>query len=197
MSRDDRDYQAEISQILDAVNADSPGAEARLMELVYGELKRIAAARLKGAAPDQSLSPTALVSEAYVKLFGNKNVNDWTGRGHFFSAAARAMRQIVCDHAKTKRRLKRGGDRLAIDLDVSQLPNLRSADIDKFLDVDRALTTLGAEDEKLVELVELKFFGGHTTEEIATILGISIRTANRQWQYAKARLAQLLDSPIS
>jgi len=186
----DRD---QVARILDAINAGTPGAEARLLNLVHGELKAIAAARLR-AATDCSLSPTALVNEAYIKLFGNTEPTQWSGRGHFFGAAARAMRQILIDHARSKRRQKRGGDRLAVTLDVAQLPNLKHATIDDLLDLDQALKTLAAEDPLLVALVELKFFAGQTTEEAAESLGLSLRTANRNWQYAKARLSQILNS---
>lgn len=184
----DRD---QVARILDAINAGTPGAEARLMDLVHGELKKIAAARLRGKT-DCSLSPTALVSDAYLKLFGNTNPAQWSGRGHFFGAAARAMRQILIDHARTKRRLKRGGNRLTVDFDLDLLPSLKQATNDELLDLENALQTLGAEDPELVRLVELKFFAGQTTEEAAGNMGISLRTANRYWKYAKARLWQLM-----
>jgi RNA polymerase sigma factor (TIGR02999 family) len=186
----DRD---QVARILDAVNAGSPGAEGRLLDLVHGELKTIAAARLRGKAT-HSLSPTALVNEAYLKLFGNHNPAQWSGRAHFFGAAAHAMRQILIDHARAKRRLKRGGNRLSIDLEIELLPNLRNASIDELLDLDEALKTLATEDVQLMTLVELKFFAGQTTQEAADNLGLSLRTANRNWQYAKARLSQILSA---
>jgi RNA polymerase sigma factor (TIGR02999 family) len=184
----DRD---QVARILDAVNAGSPGAEGRLLDLVHGELKAIAAARLRGQA-GHSLSPTALVNEAYLKLFGNANPGQWSGRAHFFGAAARAMRQILIDHARAKRRLKRGGNRLGVDIEIDLLPNLKNATNDELIDLDEALKTLGEEDPELVKLVELKFFAGQTTQEAADSLGLSLRTANRNWQYAKARLWQLM-----
>jgi RNA polymerase sigma factor (TIGR02999 family) len=186
----DRD---QVARILDALNAGTPGAEARLMELVHGELKRIAVVRLGGKI-DGSISPTELVNDAYLKLFGNVNQHNWSGRGHFFGAAARAMRQILIDHARTKRRLKRGGNQLVLDLDLNLLPNLKQATSDDLLDLDQALETLAAEDPELVKLVELKFFGGQTTEQAAEHLEISLRTANRYWKYAKARLWQLMNA---
>lgn len=184
----DRD---QVARILDAITAGTPGAEARLMDLVHGELKKIAVARLRGKT-DCSLSPTALVSDAYLKLFGHANPSQWSGRGHFFGAAARAMRQILIDHARTKRRLKRGGKRLNVDLDLDLLPNLKQATNDELLDLDEALKTLGSEDPELVKLVELKFFAGQTTEQAAVNMGISLRAANRSWKYAKSRLWQLM-----
>lgn len=183
-----------ISEILQAVNAGTPGAEARLLELVLNELRRLAATRLHGT-PDCSLSPSALVNEAYLKLFGNQNPNQWDNRAHFFGSAAHAMRQILIDHARSKRRQKRGGERLSVDLDIDQLPNLNKATSDQLLDLHSALEELAQEDPHLVRLVELKFFAGQTTEEAAQTLQISPRTAHRRWQYAKARLWTLLSEP--
>ena len=189
-----RDANTEISMILDAVNAETPGAESRLLNIVYAELRRIAAAHLRKENSDQSLTPTALVNEAYLRLFGAGAESHWNSRGHFFSAAARAMRQILIDHARRKHRLKRGGDGLAIDLDVDQVLAITNTTSEELLALDEALKTLEQEDPQLVRLVELRFFNGHTIQETAEILGISVRTVNRSWQYAKARLWTMLDA---
>ncbi len=184
---------SDISRILAAVNLETPGAESRLLDVVYAELRRIAAAHLRKENSDQSLTPTALVNEAYLRLFGASSGGQWNSRGHFFSAAARAMRQILIDHARRKHRLKRGGDRLAIDLDVDQVLAFTSTTSDELLALDEALKTLELEDPQLVRLVELRFFNGHTIQETAEILGISVRTVNRSWQYAKTRLWNMLN----
>ena len=186
----DRD---QVARILEAINAGSPGAEGRLLELVHGELKAMATARLRGSA-DCSLSPTALVNEAYIKLFGHTNPAQWSGRGHFFGAAAQAMRQILIDHARAKKRQKRGGNLVAVDLDIAQLGSLQNATVDELLDLDDALKQLAGEDPKLVELAELRFFAGQTLQEAADNLGMSLRTANRAWKYARARLWQFMSS---
>ncbi len=187
-----RDANTGISMILDAVNAEIPGAESRLLDLVYSELRRIAAAHLGKENSDQSLTPTALVNEAYLRLLGAGTKGRWNSRAHFFSAAARAMRQILIDHARRKQRLKRGGDRMAIDLDVDQVLACTNTTAEELLTLDEALKTLEQEDPQLIRLIELRFFSGHTIQETAEILGISIRTANRSWQYAKARLWTML-----
>ncbi len=182
----------DVSRILDAVNAETPGAESRLLDLVYAELRRIAAAHLRKENSDQSLTATALINEAYLRLFGADTEGHWNSRGHFFSAAARAMRQILIDYARRKHRLKRGGDRLAIDLDVDQVLAFTNTTSEELLALDEALKTLEQEDPQLVRLIELRFFNGHTIQETAEILGISVRTVNRSWQYAKALLWNML-----
>ena len=184
----------EVSIILDAINAGNPGAEARLMELVHSELREMASSKLANEKAGHSLSPTALVNEAYLKLFGKVKDGQWNCRGHFFSAAAHAMRQILIDHARKKMKLKRGGDRVAVDLDLGEIAAVQKATAAELVELDSALSQLENEDSSLVKLVELRFFNGHTIKEAAEILGISVRTANRNWQYAKARLWQLLEN---
>jgi RNA polymerase sigma factor (TIGR02999 family) len=185
-------YQNEVSLILKAVNAGETGAEARLISFAYDELKNIARAKLRGAAVNESFSPTVLVNEMYMKMFGSGDLPDWSNRGHFFSAVARAMRQILIDKARSKKSQKRGGDRLAVEMELSLLPNLKNATANDIIELNEALESLAEEDQELVELVELKFFVGHTTAEAAESIGIPLRTANRRWQYAKARLWQLM-----
>ena len=185
-------YQKEVSLILQAVNAGETGAVERLINFAYDELKHIAQAKLRGAAVNESYSPTVLVNEMYMKMFAGTDPPDWNNRGHFFSAVARAMRQILIDKARKKHSQKRGGDRLSIDMELSLLPNLEKATADEVICLNEALDVLGKEDPELVELVELKFFVGHTTAQAAESIGIPLRTANRRWQYAKARLWQLM-----
>ena len=184
---------SEVSLILDAVNAGSPGAEARLMELVYSELRAMASSKLAKEKAGHSLSPTALVNEAYLKLFGKAKDGQWNSRGHFFSAAAYSMRQILIDHARKKMKLKRGGDRVAVDLDLWEFAAVQRITAAELVELDNALAQLENEDPVLVRLVELRFFSSHTIKEAAEILDISVRTINRNWQYAKARLWQLLE----
>ena len=186
-------YQAKVSLILQAVNAGEPDAAARLIEFAYDEIKVIARAKLKNSPVDESISPTILVNEMYMKLFGGNIPSDWNGRGHFFSAVARAMRQILIDNARKKQSQKRGGDRLSVEMDLSLLPNLKKVTADDLVCLNEALEALGNEDTELVQLVELKFFVGHTTAKAAELLEIPLRTANRRWQYAKARLWQLMN----
>ena len=183
----------EVSLILDAINSGDPGAEARLMELVYSELREMASFKLAKEKAGHSLSPTALVNEAYLKLFGTAKDGQWNSRGHFFSAAAHAMRQILIDHARKKMKLKRGGDRVAVDLDLGKFAAVQKVTAAELVELDNVLTELESEDPSLVKLVELRFFNSHTIKEAAEILEISVRTANRNWQYAKARLWQLLE----
>lgn len=181
----------EVTRILDAINAGQPGAEALLLDLVENELKRIAKSKLN-AADDCSLSPTEMINEAYIKLFGNSAPTNWNGPGHFFGSAASAMRQIIVDHARRKRRQKRGGELLALDLDLANLEKLQRFTVDQLLEFDEALEMLSAEDPELRRLVELRFFTGQTVEEVAELLGISVSTADRNWRYARARLQVLM-----
>lgn len=190
---DKSSYQAEVSLLLKAVNAGEPGAANRLIEIAYEELKGIAKGHLRNAAPNESISPTVLVNEMYMKMIGGDAPTNWNGRGHFFSAVARAMRQILIDNARKKQSQKRGGDRLSVEMDLSLLPNLKKATADEIVSFNEALEILGNEDPCLIELVELKCFTGHTTQEAADLLDISLRTTNRRWQYAKARLSQLMN----
>jgi RNA polymerase sigma factor (TIGR02999 family) len=186
-------YQKEVSVILDAVNAGESGAAKRLIELAYDELKLIARAKLRNVPVNESISPTVLVNEMYMKMFGGKVPVDWNGRGHFFSSVAQAMRQILIDNARKKQSQKRGGDRMAIEMELSLLPNLKKATADEIVNLHEAMEALNEEDSELTKLVELKFFVGHTTAEAAELLGVPLRTANRRWQYAKARLWQLMN----
>jgi RNA polymerase sigma factor (TIGR02999 family) len=176
----------EITRVLHAMEKGDPQAAGKLLPLVYEELRRLAAQKLSHEAPGQTLQATALVHEAYLRLIGPGNEPPWDGRGHFFGAAAEAMRRILVDNARRKHRLKRGGMLKRVDLDEARPLALdRSEDL---MALDEALDLLAAEDLQKAELVKLRFFAGLTLEEAARCLGISRATANRSWSYARAWL---------
>jgi RNA polymerase sigma factor (TIGR02999 family) len=180
----------DASQILKAVEQGDPRAASQLLPLVYDELRRLAAQRLVMEQAGLSLDATSLVHEAYLRLVGGDPEKPWNGRGHFFAAAAEAMRRILIEKARRKRRERHGGDRKRLPLDESNLAE-EAAD-DRLLAVDEALDRLAAEEEKVAEVVKLRYFVGLTIEETADVLGISVRTANRHWAYARAWLHQEL-----
>jgi RNA polymerase sigma factor (TIGR02999 family) len=179
----------DVTEMLNAIDRGDPPAASRLLPLVYDELRRLAAQRLAGEKPGQTLQATALVHEAYLRLVGDAN-QSWDSRGHFFAAAAEAMRRILIDDARRKRRLKRGGGRDRVDLD--QVEAAAVAPGDDLLAVDEALEQFAAEDPKKAELVMLRFYGGLSVEEAARCLGISRATADRHWAYARAWLYDFL-----
>jgi RNA polymerase sigma factor (TIGR02999 family) len=183
----------DVTRLLDAATAGDPKAAAELLPLVYDELRQLAAARLADEKPGQTLQPTALVHEAYVRLVGGGPARDWNGRGHFFAAAAEAMRRILVEAARRKGRARHGGGRARIDLDAVD-PAVDEAD-DRLLAIDEALTLLAAEDSAAAEVVKLRFFAGLTAEEAADALGISLRTANSHWAFARAWLFRRLAEP--
>jgi RNA polymerase sigma factor (TIGR02999 family) len=172
------------------VRHDDPMAAERLLPLVYDELRTLASRRLGREAPGQSLQATALVHEAYLRLVGGDPGRCWDGRGHFFAAAAEAMRRILVDRARDRRRLKRGGGLGRIDLDLGSLP--LDAPGEDLIDLDDALTDLGREDPLCARLVLLRFFAGLTQAEAAEAVGLARRTADRQWAYARAWLYERL-----
>lgn len=179
----------EVTRILAAIEeGDSRGSE-QLLPLVYDELRRLAAHRLSQEKPGQTLSATALVHEAYVRLVGDKEAR-WDSQGHFFAAAARAMRHILIERARSRRREKRGGGAIRLDINVNTLA-LDSVP-DQILDLDEALIRLAEEDRVKAELVELRYFAGMSLKEAAAVLGISIATADRYWAYARAWLYDAL-----
>ena len=165
--------------------ADKHSAE-RLLPLVYGELRRLALRRLKREAPGQTLQPTALVHEAYLRLVGKDTGRRWQGRWHFFAAAAEAMRRILVDRARARRRLKRGGGLGRVELDSIAASVVDPGD--ELIDLDEALTELGREDPLCARLVNLRVFAGLTQAEAADLLGLPRRTADRHWAYARAWL---------
>ena len=178
---------SEVSRLIDAVAAGEPRAAADLLPLVYTELHQLAAARMAGERDDHSLNPTALVHEAYLRLVGNGQPRDWDGRGHFFAAAAEAMRRILVDHARRRARVRHGGEfRRAdwLDAETAAAP----ADDDQLLLLDDALTRLAAARPQAARLVQLRFFTGLSIDEAAPVVGLSARTARRLWVYARAWL---------
>jgi RNA polymerase sigma factor (TIGR02999 family) len=177
---------ADITQILAAAEAGDPKAAAQLLPLVYDELRKLAAARMAEEKPGQTLQPTALVHEAYVRLVGGDQAQDWDGRGHFFSAAAEAMRRILVENARRKGRVKHGGGLVRHDLDEGHpaAPGLG----EDLLALDEALARLAEKDPVRAELVKLRHFAGLTVDQAAHALGISPATADRYWAYARAWL---------
>lgn len=177
---------SEVTRILSQIEDGNPTAAEQLLPLVYDELRKLADVWLASEPPGHTLQATALVHEAYMRLVGNQDGSKWDGTGHFFAAAAEAMRRILINRARDKKRLKRGGDRRRFDFDKIELA-LDSAP-DDLLDLDEAIDLLAKEDELSAQLVKLRFFAGSTLGEAAKALGISRRTADRRWAFARAWL---------
>lgn len=175
----------EVTQILAAIDAGEPQAAVQLLPLVYEELRKLAANRVAHEAAGHSLSATALVHEAYLKLVGNQA---FANRGHFFAAAAEAMRRILVDHARHQSRLKRGGGNQRVELGDVPAP----VPDERLLALDEALTLLAAEDAAIARVVELRHFAGLNHEQIAEVLGISVYEARQRWAYARAWLMDKL-----
>jgi RNA polymerase sigma factor (TIGR02999 family) len=182
----------EATEILAALEQGDPHAAAQLLPIVYEELRRLAAQRLANEAPGQTLQPTALVHEAYLRLVGSGAGPAWDSRGHFFAAAAEAMRRILINRARDKHRAKRGGAMNRIDLDRITVAD--STVDEDLLALDATLEKLAAEDPRCAELVKLRFFAGLTLEETAAAMGLARRTADRYWAYARAWLYHELQS---
>jgi RNA polymerase sigma factor (TIGR02999 family) len=180
----------EVTRILSAMEQGESWAAEQLLPVVYGELRKLAALRLAQEKPGQTLQATALVHEAYLRLVDSDTIRRWGSRGHFFAAAAEAMRRILVNRARDKRRIKRGGGQERVDLDLAEIPF--AAPGDDLLALDEALEKLGREDPACAALVKLRFFAGLTQEEAAQSLGIVRRTADRHWAYAKAWLYEEL-----
>jgi RNA polymerase sigma factor (TIGR02999 family) len=174
---------SDVTRLIEAAASGDRQAAADLLPLVYAELRQLAAARLARESPGQTLQPTALVHEAYLRLVGDQTFD---GRGHFFAAAAEAMRRILVESARRKGRVKRGGDHRRVDLDEYELTD--EAPADEILARDEALTRLAAEDAEAAQVVQLHFFAGLSIEQAAEALGVSRATAYRQWSYARAWL---------
>jgi RNA polymerase sigma factor (TIGR02999 family) len=185
---------SEVTRILSAIEAGDPHAAEQLLPLVYDELRKLAAQKLAQEKPGQTLQATALVHEAYLRLVDVKEAQPWNSRGHFFAAAAEAMRRIVVENARHKQRLRHGGGRKRLDLDRLELA-AGDDPCGDILALDEALKTLAAEQKTVAELVTLRYFAGLTIEQAAAALAISVRTANRHWAYAKAWLYQQLTLP--
>ncbi len=181
-----------VTRILSAVEQGDPHAAELLLPLVYEELRRLAARRLAQEAPDQTLQATALVHEAYLRLVDVEKAQHWDCRGHFFAAAAEAMRRVLIENVRRKKSQKRGGGVERVDLD--QIEMALPPPGDDLLALDEALTRLAAERPAVAELVKLRFFAGLTTDEAARALGISPATAYRHWNYAQAWLFRAVGS---
>lgn len=176
---------SDLTRLIEAAQKGDRGAAAELLPLVYDELRKLAAARMANESHDQTLQPTALVHEAYLRLVGNQHFD---GRGHFFAAAAEAMRRILIENARRKTRHKHGG----------QIKRVEVADVaaptpdERLLSLDEALTRLAAEDPAVAQVVELRQFGGLSHEQIAATLGITVYEARQKWTYARAWLRDAL-----
>src|SRR5262245_3719456 len=176
----------EITRILSAMEHGEPHAAAQLLPLVYDQLRRLAARKLAQEKPGQTLQATALVHEAYLRLVDGEKVQHWDSRRHFFAAAAEAMRRILINRARDRRRLKRGGGWRRLQLD--QIDLALNEPTDDLLTLNEALDKLARADELCAELVKLRFFAGLTLEEAARTLGIARRTAHRYWAFARSWL---------
>ena len=175
----------EVTRILTAIEKGDARAADELLPLVYQELRKLAAQRMKQEKPGQTLQATALVHEAYIRLVGTES-QDWNSRAHFFAAAAEAMRRILIENARRKKRLKHGGGRQRVDLNKVDLSI--DGPSDELIALDEALAKLAIEDPVKAELVKLRYFAGLTVEQTAEILKISRATADRYWSYARAWL---------
>jgi len=180
------DPMSQITRILSAIEDDDPQAAARLLPLIYDELRRVAGRLMAQEKPGQTLEPTALVHEVYLRLVGPGGDRPWQGRHHFFKAAAEAMRRMLVDNARRKRGPKRGGHLRRVDADLDRVA-FDDANVD-LLALDEALGRLAEESPIRAELVKLRFFAGLTVPEAAEVLGISVATAERYWTFARTRL---------
>ena len=176
---------SDVTRILAAIEQGDARAADKLLPLVYEELRRLAARKMSLEQPGQTLQATALVHEAYIRLVGSDD-RDWSGRTHFFAAAAEAMRRILIENARRKQRLKRGGARQKVDLEDADI--VTEGPSDDIIALDEALAKLAQEDPVKADLVKLRYFAGLTIEQAAKILNISKATAERYWSYSRAWL---------
>ncbi len=183
----------DVTLILDALSKGDPHASGELLPLVYEELRQLAASRMAREAAGQTLQPTALVHEAWLRLVGDGD-RSWQNRAHFFGAAAEAMRRILIDRARRKSRLRRGGNPQRVDLEEINLAT--TTPDDRVLLIDEALERLEKKDPEIARIVVLKFFGGLTNEEIAEMLDVNERTVRRQWTFAKAWLLENIQDEL-
>jgi RNA polymerase sigma factor (TIGR02999 family) len=177
---------ADVTQILSNIEAGDPNASEELLLLVYDELRSLAAARLAHEKPGQTLQATALVHEAYLKLTQGEDAPHWNDRAHFFRAAAEAMRRILVDNARSKKSLKRGKNLQRVDIEHIEANS--APPLEDILAISEALDRFAVHNGDKAELVKLRYFGGLSLQEAATVLGISRATANRHWGYAKTWL---------
>ncbi len=182
-------YMSDVTRILSQIESGDPLAAEQLLPLVYDELRKLAAAKLAQEKPWQTLQATALVHEAYVRLLGGQREQSWDNRGHFFAAAAEAMRRILVEQARRKKSQRQGGDRVRRELneDAMAIP-VDGAEADRILAIHEALTGLEAESPRKAQLVKLRFFAGMTLEEAAAALGVAVPTAKRDWAAARVWL---------
>jgi len=176
---------SDVTRILNAIEGGDTRAADKLLPLVYEELRLLAAQKLSQERPGQTLQATALVHEAYIRLVG-KEAQDWKSRRHFFKAAAEAMRRILIENARRKKSLKRGGDRQRMDVEIAEVTTGETAE--DLLALDEALEMLAEEDPQVVELIKLRYFAGLTLEQAGRVLGMSPRTADRNWAYGRVWL---------
>lgn len=177
---------SDVTRILSQIESGDPAAAEQLLPLVYDELRKLAAAKLAQEKPGQTLQATALVHEAYLRLVDVEKLQHWESRGHFFAAAAEAMRRILIDSARRKRRLKRGGQLKRVDLDRADF--VYQASPDGLLIVDDAIDKLAKEDPQAAQLVKLRYFAGLSVEQAGECLGLSRSSAYEHWAYARAWL---------
>jgi RNA polymerase sigma factor (TIGR02999 family) len=182
---------SDVTRILQSMESGDPRAAEELLPLVYEELRKLAVAKMANETPNQTLQPTALVHEAWLRLAGNENVK-WNGRAHFFGAAAEAMRRILIDNARRKQAMRHGGGQQRVD--VEDLEIAAPMKEDELLAINAALEEFATVDKQKAELVKLRYFVGLTIEECAQILGVSVPTATRWWSYARAWLYQKVQS---
>jgi RNA polymerase sigma factor (TIGR02999 family) len=178
----------EVTRVLSAIDQGDPHAAEQLLPLVYDELRKLAAQKLAQEKPGQTLQATALVHEAYLRLVGVEKAQQWDSRGHFFAAAAEAMRRILVDNARRKRRPKHGGDRKRLDLDAAAPIALTPAD--DLVELDEALSRLERTDAVAARLVKLRYFAGLSMPQAAEALGMPLRTTERNWTYAPRNSAR-------
>lgn len=178
-----------VTKIIDQIRSGSEEASASLLPVIYEELRRLAASRMKGERADHTLTPTALVHEAYLRLTGNEP-SDWNGRAHFFAAASEAMRRILIDHARGKNAIKRGGDLKRLNLVESWLEHEKTSE--ELIELDEALGELESQDKEAATLVKLRFFAGMTIKEAAESMQLSPRKANMLWAYARSWLKRAM-----
>ena len=177
---------SDVTRILSAIEQGDPHAAEQLLPLVYDELRKLAAQKLAQESPGQTLQATALVHEAYVRLVDAEKIRQWSSRAHFFAAAAEAMRRILIDNARRKKRPKHGGDRKRLDLE--DVHSLVESPVDDLVSLDAALAKFAEEDPVKAKLVKLRFFAGLSMKDADDALGISRATADRYWAYAKVWL---------
>ena len=184
---------SQITHILNKIEQGETAAASELLPLVYAELRRLAEHKMNHEMAGQTLQPTALVHEAYLRLVGADDVRQWDNRGHFFAAAAEAMRRILIENARRRESLKRGGGLKKFEIaEVDAI--LETSNLDELLDLDTALTKLAESEPELAKLVELRYFAGLSVEDSAKALGISARTVKRNWAFARAWLGREMNS---